>query len=65
MQNSLESMNIKISTVISDLVGKTGTAIVKAICHTPKGIPPASGNEKMIIKTFQKKAGSSVLPRLS
>ena len=31
MQKSLESMNIKISTVISDLVGKTGTAIVKAI----------------------------------
>jgi transposase len=28
MQKSLESMNIKISTVISDLVGKTGTAIV-------------------------------------
>jgi hypothetical protein len=24
-------MNIKISTVISDIVGKTGTAIVKAI----------------------------------
>jgi transposase len=31
MQKSLESMNIKISTVISDIVGKTGTAIVKAI----------------------------------
>lgn len=31
MQKALELMNIKIHTVISDIVGKTGTAIVKAI----------------------------------
>ncbi len=31
MQKALELMNIKLHTVISDLVGKTGTAIVKAI----------------------------------
>ena len=31
MQKSLELMNLKIHTVISDLTGKTGTAIVKAI----------------------------------
>lgn len=31
MQKSLELMNIKIHTVISDITGKTGTAIVEAI----------------------------------
>ncbi len=31
MQKSMELMNIKIHTVISDMTGKTGTAIVKAI----------------------------------
>lgn len=31
MQKSMELMNIKIHTVISDIKGKTGTAIVKAI----------------------------------
>jgi len=31
MQKALELMNIKIHTIISDLTGKTGTAIVKAI----------------------------------
>jgi transposase len=31
MQKALESMNIKIHTVINDITGKTGTAIVKAI----------------------------------
>jgi transposase len=31
MQKSLELMNIKLHTVISDIVGKTGTAIVEAI----------------------------------
>ena len=31
MQKSLELMNIKIHTVISDLTGKTGTAIIEAI----------------------------------
>jgi hypothetical protein len=31
MQKSLELMNIKIHTVISDIVGKTGTAIIEAI----------------------------------
>src|SRR5437867_2155035 len=31
MQKALENMNIKIHTVISDITGKTGTAIVNAI----------------------------------
>ena len=31
MQKALESMNIKIHTVINDITGKTGTAIIKAI----------------------------------
>jgi transposase len=31
MQKALESMNVKIHTVINDITGKTGTAIVKAI----------------------------------
>ena len=31
MQKSLEQMNIKVHTVISDIVGKTGTAIIEAI----------------------------------
>lgn len=31
MQKSLELMNIKVHTVISDIVGKTGTAIIEAI----------------------------------
>lgn len=31
MQKALESMNIKIHTVLNDITGKTGTAIVKAI----------------------------------
>jgi len=31
MEKALESMNIKIHTVISDITGKTGTAIIKAI----------------------------------
>lgn len=31
MQKSLELMNIKIHTVISDIVGKTGTAMIEAI----------------------------------
>lgn len=31
MQKSLEVMNLKIHTVISDLTGKTGTAIVEAV----------------------------------
>ncbi len=31
MQKSLELMNIKIHTVINDIVGKTGTAIIEAI----------------------------------
>ena len=31
MQKALESMNIKIHTVINDITGKTGTAILKAI----------------------------------
>jgi transposase len=33
MQKSLELMNVKIHTVISDLMGKTGTAIVEAIIN--------------------------------
>ncbi|TKT85984.1 IS110 family transposase [Dyadobacter frigoris] len=33
MQKSLELMNLKIHTVISDLTGKTGTAIVEAIIN--------------------------------
>lgn len=33
MQKALELMNIKIHTVISDIVGKTGTAIVQAIIN--------------------------------
>jgi hypothetical protein len=31
MQKSLELMNIKVHTVISDIIGKTGTAIIEAI----------------------------------
>lgn len=31
MQKSLEQMNIKVHTVISDILGKTGTSIIKAI----------------------------------
>ena len=31
MQKSLEQMNIKVHTVISDILGKTGTLIIKAI----------------------------------
>ena len=31
MQKAMESMNIKIHTLINDILGKTGTAIVKAI----------------------------------
>jgi hypothetical protein len=31
MQKSMELMNIKVHTVISDITGKTGTAIIKAI----------------------------------
>ena len=31
MQKSLELMNIKIHSIISDIMGKTGTAILKAI----------------------------------
>ena len=31
MQKALESMNIKIHTVINDITGKTGTSIIKAI----------------------------------
>jgi transposase len=33
MQKSLELMNVKIHTVISDLMGKTGTAIIEAIIN--------------------------------
>ena len=31
MQKSLELMNIKVHTIISDIIGKTGTAIIEAI----------------------------------
>lgn len=61
MQKSMELMNIKVHTVISDITGKTGTAIIKAIItgeRDPKNFLPLidsrikAGKEE-ILKSLQ------------
>jgi transposase len=61
MQKSLELMNIKIHTVISDLLGKTGIAMVKAILageRDPRILsllcdPRIKASQEEIIKSLQ------------
>lgn len=61
MQKALELMNIKIHTVISDIVGKTGTAIVEAIIRGERNaenfLPFIDGriraNHQSIIKSLE------------
>jgi transposase len=61
MQKALEQMNIKIHTVISDILGKTGMEIVRAILsgnHNPVELsklrdPRIKASEQDIIKSLQ------------
>jgi transposase len=61
MQKALESMNIKIHTVINDITGKTGTAIIKAIIggernpnHFLSFIDPRiKADKKSIVKSLE------------
>ena len=61
MQKSMELMNIKVHTVISDITGKTGTAIIKAIIggeRDPKNFLPLidsriKASKEEILKSLQ------------
>lgn len=61
MQKSLELMNIKVHTVISDIVGKTGTAIVEMIIggeRDPQKFMPAidpriKANTETLLKSLE------------
>jgi len=61
MQKALEQMNIKIHVVISDLLGKTGMQIIKAIIagnHDPEELakfrdPRIQASQQEIIKSLQ------------
>jgi transposase len=61
MQKALESMNIKIHTVINDITGKTGTAIIKAIiagernpnCFLPYVDPRIKADKQSILKSLE------------
>ena len=58
MQKSMELMNIKLSTVISDVLGKSGQAIIRAILggnHDPKSLSElADGRCKASKETIAK-----------
>jgi transposase len=61
MQKALESMNIKVHSVISDIMGKSGTAIIKAILsgeREPTAFlqyvdPRIKADQQTIIKSLQ------------
>ena len=61
MQKSLEQMNIKVHTVISDIVGKTGTAIIEAIIsgeRKPENFlpyidPRIKANKQTLLKSLE------------
>ena len=61
MQKALESMNIKIHTVINDITGKTGTAIIKAIiagernpnCFLSYVDPRIKADKQSILKSLE------------
>lgn len=58
MEKALEMMNVKLHTVISDLTGKTGSAIVRAILEgerdAKKFLPLVDGRIKASAETIEK-----------
>ena len=61
MQKAMEMMNIKLSTVISDVLGKSGQAIIRAILdgnHDPKSLaeladPKCKASKETIAKSLE------------